>query len=64
MFQFLQSAEFEPGKFRFFVFNVEWRRFEGNTKWRRNFLKECPFSRVHMSDEDTNSFGTNEFLFG
>ena len=33
MFQFLQSAEFEPGKFRFFVFNVEWRRFEGNTKW-------------------------------
>ena len=36
-------ARLEP-MIRFFVFNVEWRRLEGNTKWRRNFLKECPFS--------------------
>ena len=30
---FCTQWDSNPRKFRFFVFNVEWRRFEGNTKW-------------------------------
>ena len=47
-FQFLLLAGFEPGKWRFFVFNVESRWSVGNTKWPPLITTIFPFSRQNI----------------